>query len=473
MKEYKVLARKYRPQRFDQVVGQDAVVKTLCNALSMEKVAHAYLFSGSRGTGKTTLARLFAKALNCHHPEGIEPCNACSSCLEITAGSSVDVFEIDGASHRGIEDIRQINKTVGYTPLGHYKIYLIDEVHMLTQEAFNALLKTLEEPPARVKFFFATTEPHKLPATILSRCQHFHLQRIPTDKIQDKLQSIAKELQITIESEAVSLIAHLAQGGLRDAESLFDQVLSYGGAHIQVPHVQTALGLFPQELFFQLDEAAINGNYAAAFSVAKEVFSKGTSLTHFLDQLIFHFRTLLLMKYGIAEDFSTEIKNRYLTSLKLYSETQCLDILEMLTEAQHQIKTAPSEWIFLEMLLIRILRIHQKIPIDQIVHKLYALEERLKNTGLPSLSPSTNPTSPPPLKTPVPEKPKAAPSSATVIKKEEEKKRDPIPTPIQEKPTPSLANPVDKIRQQSRQETILRFAAKELEGSLKNPSKDA
>src|SRR5262249_42117040 len=247
--EYQVLARRYRPKTFREVLGQDAIVATLRNAIKNNRIAHAYLFCGSRGTGKTTLARLFAKALNCQSlSSDLEPCNSCSSCREISSSSSMDVLEIDGASNRGIDDIRQINETVGYTAAsGKYKIYIIDEVHMLTKEAFNALLKTLEEPPLKVKFFFATTEPHKVLPTILSRCQRFNLKSIPTDKIVEKLAFIAKELNISIEKDALNVIAKRAEGGLRDAESLFDQILAFHEGAITTTSVLTVLGMMPEE----------------------------------------------------------------------------------------------------------------------------------------------------------------------------------------------------------------------------------
>lgn len=211
MQKYQVLARKYRPQSFQDVVGQEVVVTTLKNAIRLSKVAHAYLFCGGRGTGKTTLARLFAKALNCEKLNcDQEPCNQCSSCLDIMAGQSLDVIEIDGASNRGIDDIRQINEMVGYVPShGRYKIYIIDEVHMLTKEAFNALLKTLEEPPPQAKFFFATTEAHKILPTIISRCQRFDLGRISITQITSKLEQIAKDLQRDVDADALHKIAEL------------------------------------------------------------------------------------------------------------------------------------------------------------------------------------------------------------------------------------------------------------------------
>ncbi|NGX54231.1 MAG: DNA polymerase III subunit tau, partial [Chlamydiae bacterium] len=290
MSEYQVLARKYRPKFFRDVIGQEVIVTTLVNAIKMERTAHAYLFCGSRGTGKTTLARLFAKALNCSNlSSDHEPCNKCASCKEISASNAIDVLEIDGASHRGIEDMRQIIETIGYVPtLGKYKIYLIDEVHMLTKEAFNALLKTLEEPPEKVKFLFATTEPHKIPATILSRCQRFNLNRISSEKIEEKLVAIAKDLSITIAPEALSLIAKLSEGSLRDAESLFDQLLAFQESEITLDDASEALGMMPRKIFFALDEAGSKNDFSAAFKIADEVFSSGRNLAYFVEELILH-----------------------------------------------------------------------------------------------------------------------------------------------------------------------------------------
>ncbi len=257
MPEYQVLARKYRPQTFAEVIGQEAIITTLKNAIKNKRLAHAYLFCGSRGTGKTTLARILAKALNCQHPtpEG-EPCNQCASCKEITSGHSLDVLEIDGASHRGIDDVRQINETVGYaTSSGCYKIYIIDEVHMLTKEAFNALLKTLEEPPPKVLFFFATTEPHKVLPTILSRCQRFNLTRIPLEKIASKLREICQDLGIAIDEAALRLIAGRAEGGLRNAESLLDQIISFHEGPISLESAAAILGVMSRDSLFALDSA--------------------------------------------------------------------------------------------------------------------------------------------------------------------------------------------------------------------------
>ncbi|MEI6243149.1 MAG: DNA polymerase III subunit gamma/tau, partial [Chlamydiota bacterium] len=300
MKKYQVLARRYRPQTFRDVVGQEAIITTLKNAIRLQKVSHAYLFSGSRGIGKTTLVRIFAKALNCKNlTKDQEPCNECSSCQEISSSRSLDVIEIDGASNRGIDDIRQINETICYAASsGNYKIYIIDEVHMLTKEAFNALLKTLEEPPPMSKFFFATTEPHKVLPTIISRCQRFDLARIPQEKIMQKLDFIVQDLQREVQSEALHLIARLSEGSLRDAESLLDQILCYEEGTVTAEMIRKTLGFLPQDYFFYLDQAIQTANTAFAFECAAHIFQSGKHLAYFLEELIEHYRHLLLAKIG-------------------------------------------------------------------------------------------------------------------------------------------------------------------------------
>jgi len=385
MSEYQVLARKYRPQTFAEVLGQDAIVTTLKNAIKYKRLAHGYLFCGSRGTGKTTLARVFAKALNCQAPSvDFEPCNTCSSCREITSGHSLDVMEIDGASHRGIDDIRQINENVGYTPsCGHYKIYIIDEVHMLTKEAFNALLKTLEEPPPKVKFFFATTEPHKVLPTILSRCQRFNLNRIPVEEIIRKLKSIAQDLDVTIEDDAVRLLAIRADGGLRDAESLLDQIIAFNEGAISVKTIADVLGIMPKDQLYKLDQAGKDGNIAFAFELAHQIFSEGKDILHFVENLNEHIRNILMVKLSGKEapflSLSEAERNQYELSAKLYSQEQCVNILEFLIEAQNQIRYMTSPKIALEALLIRIIRTHQRIPVDFLIKRLVELEEKIGN----------------------------------------------------------------------------------------------
>jgi DNA polymerase III subunit gamma/tau len=396
MADYQVLARKYRPQRFLDVIGQDPIITTLKNAIKNKRLAHAYLFCGSRGTGKTTLARIFAKALNCLNPndEG-EPCNSCLSCKEITGGHSLDVLEIDGASHRGIDDVRQINETVGYAASnGGYKIYIIDEVHMLTKEAFNALLKTLEEPPPKVMFLFATTEPHKVLPTILSRCQRFNLSRIPVEKIIAKLKEICHDLNVNIQEEAVRLIACHAEGGLRDAESLLDQIISFHEGEISVETVSSIFGLMPQEVFFALDAAGKAGNLALAFEIAHQVFSQGKDFMHFIENLTEHFRILLMTKMsGKASTFlnlTQEERSNYESSAKLYSQEQLLNILDHLLESTQQIRFTASTRIALEAILLWILRSHRRLPIEYLVKRLIELEKIVETTA-PTPTPPPSP----------------------------------------------------------------------------------
>ena len=425
---YQVIARRFRPKSFSEVVGQDAIVSTLLGAIYLNRLAHAYLFCGCRGTGKTTLARLFAKALNCQRrsKEG-EPCNACASCKDIALGSSLDVLEIDGASHRGIEDIRQINEAVHFAPTrGKYKIYLIDEVHMLTKEAFNALLKTLEEPPEHVKFFFATTEPHKIPATILSRCQRLNLSRISANEVVKKLDEIGKALELTVEIEALDLIARLCEGSLRDAQSLFDQVIAYSGTEVKADVVREVLGLPSVELFDKLDRA--KNSYEVAFEIAHEVFSSAKHIGYFLEELTRHFRHILLAKRGVGTHLSHE----------LYREEQLLDILELLVQGAQTIKTAPSEQVHLEMLLLQIIRSHERLSLETLVRRLEQLEESR------------------PIHQAIP--PKAMDPQKTEPKKIETPKVEPTQKPV----TKTIST-----LEQSKIDTLTRFAAKELGGSLR------
>lgn len=383
MSDYQVIARKFRPQSFKEVIGQDAIVTTLKNAIKFKRLAQAYLFCGSRGTGKTTLARIFAKAINCQSPTAeLEPCNQCASCKEITHGSSLDVLEIDGASHRGIEDIRQINETVRYAAAsGHYKVYIIDEVHMLTKEAFNALLKTLEEPPPKVKFFFATTEPHKVLPTILSRCQRFNLNRIPPSLIVTKLRGVSHQLGVDIEEEALQLIAQQAEGGLRDAESLLDQILAFSDGKVTFHNVQSILGLMPREAYFELDQAGKEGQFGKAFEIAHRVFAEGKDLGHFIEGLIDHFRNLLLIQLSGKESsllsISAKEKDLYEASARLYTQEQCLDLIDYLVDATQQIRFAHSGKIALEAILLHIMRSHFRLPVEVLVRRLSELEQAI------------------------------------------------------------------------------------------------
>jgi DNA polymerase-3 subunit gamma/tau len=514
MAPYQVLARKYRPKSFKEVLGQTAIVATLKNAIKMGRLAHAYLFCGSRGTGKTTLARVFAKALNCQNPTNDnEPCSKCSSCKEIASGNSLDVLEIDGASHRGIDDIRQINETVGYsTSSGKYKIYIIDEVHMLTKEAFNALLKTLEEPPPKVLFIFATTEPHKVLPTILSRCQRFNLNRIPLENIIAKLGLIAKDQNVEIESEALHLLARRADGGLRDAESLFDQIIAFHEGVITIETVADVLGIMPKDSLFTLDQAGKDGNLTAAFEIAHEIFCQGKDITQFVESITEHFRTLLLIKIsGMNAPFLTlseADKPRYETSAKIYTQEQCLTILDFLIEAQNQIRFQTSPRIALETILLRIMRTHQRIPIEFLVRRLVELEQSINSSQQSLSSSALAPIQTTPIKEvttvaicptslsvplqqqstftiPMVKKPLEPTGSTTIdptptpadlgirLKPTVAEKAIAAPTPLSQ-PAPTSIQPKVPANQettlthkQHRYDTILQFSAVELEGTVK------
>jgi DNA polymerase-3 subunit gamma/tau len=453
---YQAVPRKYRPQRFSSIVGQEAIVTTLKNALKFKRVAHAYLFCGSRGTGKTTLARLFAKALNCQAltPDG-EPCNQCPSCLDITSGRSLDVLEIDGASNRGIDDIRQINETVCYaSSSGKYKIYIIDEVHMLTKEAFNALLKTLEEPPPNVKFFFATTEPHKVLPTIISRCQRFDLNRIPVDQIIGKLKSITQDLGIPVEEEALALIAHQAEGGLRDAESLLDQLICFAEGPITYESLAKTLGLSARSLYFQLDQAIHTENHPFAFELAQEIFSTGKDLACFLDGLLEHFRTLLLLKLRqpLSSYLNENDKKAYLNSATFYTEEQCLYNLDYLIQWQKELSKTPFKRITLEMILLHLIRSKQRIALPTLVRRLQELE---KNPGGSTLK-----------KTEQPLEEKLI--SALQAAPKEEKTPAPPPTPAQKTQSPAPAASVEKVAP-SREEKLLNALKTKTETETPSP----
>jgi DNA polymerase III subunit gamma/tau len=436
MAGYRALARKYRPQNFEEVLGQEAIVITLKNSISQNRLSHAYLFAGSRGTGKTTLARILARAVNCsQRPDGVNPCNHCSACKEALHGASLDLLEIDGASHRGIEDIRQLNETVGYAPAGgQYKVYLIDEVHMLTKEAFNALLKTLEEPPPKVIFLFATTEPHKVPATILSRCQQFHLNHLDDQLICEKLRREAQEAGTPIDEETLSLICQRADGSMRDAESLLDQLLSFHGENLEGKIAAAALGLAPMELFFQVDAAADSQSYTQAYRVADQVIGTGKSILHFVEGLIRHYRNRLLLHLGLEPRLSPSLRKQYEETQAIFNRDHCLLLIDELLPALESIKGAVSPRLTLEGILLRILRVRQRMPLDQLVSRLLELEGRLSA-------------------------PAQGEPAEEVVAEVEKEDRDSAP-PSESKSREGI------LKQQNRYNTILRFAALELDGTL-------
>lgn len=369
---YLIFARKFRPQTFEEVVGQGPVTLTLKNALQQGRIPQSFLFAGPRGVGKTSTARILAKVLNCAKPSGPEPCGTCLSCTEITQGNSLDVLEIDGASNRGIDEIRNLRETVKFKPVsGRYKIYIIDEVHMLTAEAFNALLKTLEEPPPHVKFVFATTEPHKVPLTILSRCQRFNFKRIPTAEIAEKLAGIAKSEKIQIEKNALFLIAKTSEGALRDAESLLDQLASFCEGKIKEEDVQRMLGLAPEEIYFRILSALKAGEAQKLFAVVAELYEGGRDLVHFSHGLFEMFRHLLLFQTAAGADEFVETSDEGKKNLKAMKDAfprgELLLALSLIGNLQNQLRRnlAPPR-LLVETALLKLLCLDGLRPVEDL-----------------------------------------------------------------------------------------------------------
>ncbi len=340
---YLVFARKFRPQIFDEVVGQEPIVTTLKNAITQERIPQNFIFSGPRGCGKTSTARILAKALNCAKGPTEKPCGKCNACVEITQSNSLDVLEIDGASNRGIDEIRNLRETVKFKPTsGRFRIYIIDEVHMLTTEAFNALLKTLEEPPTHVKFIFATTEAHKVPLTILSRCHRFHFKRIPTAGITEKLTEIAKAEKLKFEKNALFEIAKASEGSLRDAESLLDQLASFSDGIIKEEDVLLALGLASEEVYFSTLDSIHQKDVKKIFTLVSDLYDGGRDLVQYAKGLLEIFRHLLVLQFTDKAGDFIEISAEGLEGLKkrktLFSRGEILFALSLLGNLQGQLR---------------------------------------------------------------------------------------------------------------------------------------
>jgi DNA polymerase III subunit gamma/tau len=396
---YQVIARKYRPQRFSDVVGQDHVTQTLANAIAQNRIAHAYLFVGPRGTGKTTMARIFAKCLNCTGgPSAQFDDENDPRCREIAEGRSLDVLEIDGASNRGIEEIRELRETVKYAPANsRFKIYIIDEVHMLTKEAFNALLKTLEEPPAHVKFMFATTEPEKVLPTILSRCQRFDLRRIPSSLIVKHLAHIAAQEKVQIDAAALYAIARGADGGMRDAESTLDQLISFCGTEIAEADVLSMFGLTARSQILDLTHAVIAGEFAQALQQLTDLSKNGKDLSRLLSDLLQHFRNLLLFQLSGGDLSLLEASEAELAGLaeqsKAISSDALIRIMEILSDAETRLRDAASKKILVEVSLLKAIQARQAVPIDTILKTLHEMRDQSPGAGASPVAASA-PSSP-------------------------------------------------------------------------------
>ena len=369
-----VTARKWRPQRFSDVVGQEHISATLINALKNNRVAHAYMFTGPRGVGKTTTARILAKALNCLNPQDAEPCNECEMCKSIQSNQSLDIIEIDGASNRGIDEIRTLRDSVKYAPTkGKYKIYIIDEVHMLTKESFNAFLKTLEEPPAHTIFIFATTDVHKVPLTIISRCQRFDFRRIQLDTIKSLLNKIASEEKIKIDDKTLTTIAKKADGALRDAESLFDQVVSFCGNEIDFETVSKILNLIDDEIYFTISDTVLSKNFKAVFEATQKIYDNGWSFTDFVDGLIEHFRnimTVILSRNTGLVEAADIYKSRYLEYTGKFSEGDILRLLSFLSKTQQELRYSQNQKLKMEISLSHLVSLEKTSTISKIISDL-------------------------------------------------------------------------------------------------------
>lgn len=381
---YTALYRKYRPQNFTDVKGQDAIVTTICNQIKAERIAHAYLFCGTRGTGKTTIAKIFAKAVNCEHPVNGSPCGTCASCQSIAAGTSMNVIEIDAASNNGVDNIREIRDEVTYAPTeGRYKVYIIDEVHMLSIGAFNALLKTLEEPPSYVIFILATTEAHKIPVTILSRCQRYDFHRISITIIAERLQDLLEQEQAEAEPKAIRYIAKAADGAMRDALSLLDQCMAfYMGQKLTYDQVLEVLGAVDTERFSRMLRSVVNHQVAEAMRQIEDLVAEGRDLGQFVNDFTWYLRNLLLLQSSDDMEDVLDISSENLQLLKeectMLDSAELMRYIRIFSELSSQVRYSTQKRILIEIAVIKLCRPQMEEDVSSILARLTQLEKKLE-----------------------------------------------------------------------------------------------
>ncbi|WP_239027805.1 DNA polymerase III subunit gamma/tau [Geomonas subterranea] len=442
---YLVLARKWRPQTFSDLVGQEHVSQTLKNAIDGGRVAHAFLFTGARGVGKTSSARILAKALNCECGLTVEPCNTCSTCMEITDVNSVDVFEIDGASNTGVDDIRELRDNIKYLPSrSRYKIFIIDEVHMLTTNAFNALLKTLEEPPPHVKFIFATTEPHKVPITILSRCQRFDFKRIALPRIVSRLRFIVDQEGVQVSDEALSVVARKGDGSMRDSLSTLDQVLAFCGNSVSDADVAALLGVVDRRLIMDGCRSVLQADVKGALEIVAQVDSFGYSMRQFCQELIDRFRSIAILKAVGEPGDLLELSDAELGELRGLGagagQQELQRHLAILLKAEAEMAHAGFPRLILEMALMKMATMAPAIPVQELLTRLDALEKGAPRQRARRIRPIPPPPRAPPL---LPLPPRPIPRATRRPHRIMPRHRRPVPQrrPRPSRPLPSLPAP--------------------------------
>jgi DNA polymerase III subunit gamma/tau len=378
---YKVTALKWRPKKFNDVVYQSHVTTTLANAIKTGRIAHAYLFTGPRGVGKTTVARIFARAVNCLNPQNGEPCEECENCKISVDGRGLDIIEIDGASNRGIDDMRSLQESARYTPShGKYKIYIIDEIHMITREGFNAFLKTLEEPPEHIIFIGATTEPIKVFPTIISRCQRFDFRRIPLDEIINRLKYISENENITIDDESLITIAKKGDGSMRDSQSIFDQVISSCGSEVTIQKLAEVMNLVSIEYYFKVTDLIKAKNTKGGLELVEFLVNQGYDLHEFVLGLLDHFRSLLhttITGSGITLETSEEYKQKYIAESKFFSESDVLRMMKLLSDLEINYKYFNQPRLRFEMVLIQLIKMDKTIYIDKLLKEVEELKKKI------------------------------------------------------------------------------------------------